>query len=168
MVNQANRHRKGITYQVGDMVFLEKRNIKSTRPCAKLNNKKYGPFRVTKLVRSSYRLELPTSMKIHNIFHSDLLTAAPTNRLPGQVLPSPDRIVIDSQDDYSLEDILASKLVGNRLKYRYKWEGIDENLEWYNADNNEFENAQNLVEDFHSRHPEAPRFPKQTNRRRNT
>jgi len=57
----------------GDQVWLEGRNltIASNR---KLFPKRYGPFKVSqKISPVAMQLVLPPSMKIHNIFHTDLL-----------------------------------------------------------------------------------------------
>ena len=52
-----------------------------------------------------------------------------------------------------IEDILKSKKPHGRLIYQVKWEGFDKDLTWYNADSGEFDNAQNIVDNFHRRHP---------------
>jgi len=57
----------------GDQVWLEGRNltIASNR---KLSPKRYGPFKVSqKISPIALQLALPQSMKIHNVFHMDLL-----------------------------------------------------------------------------------------------
>ena len=44
---QANRHRLDAPqFEVGDFVWLLRRNIATTRPCPKLDYKKLGPFRI--------------------------------------------------------------------------------------------------------------------------
>ena len=56
--------------QSGDMVWLLPRNIRTTRPCKKLDYKKIGPFKILEKIGSNaYKLELPPTMKIHNTFH---------------------------------------------------------------------------------------------------
>ena len=70
----ANRHqKKPLVYKVGDMVWLLTKNIKTERLSKKMDYKMIGPYKVKKLVESSYQLELPHTMKIHDVFHPNLL-----------------------------------------------------------------------------------------------
>jgi len=56
-------------YQVGDLVMLNGRNIKTRRPSRKLNHKNHGPFQIEKIVSPlAVRLTLPWKWKIHNVF----------------------------------------------------------------------------------------------------
>jgi len=69
----------------GDMVWLLPRNIRTTRPCKKLDYKKIGPFKIlAKIGTSAYKLNLPTSMRIHNTFYISLLELYNNNKLPSQ------------------------------------------------------------------------------------
>ena len=46
--------------KVGDHVWLENKNIQSNRPSKKLDNKRYGPFRISKDIGlGAFQLELP-------------------------------------------------------------------------------------------------------------
>ena len=47
-------------YKAGDKVYVEGKNITTTRPAKKLDDKRYGPFKVLEKVRSSADL-VPTS-----------------------------------------------------------------------------------------------------------
>ena len=157
MAEQANKHRDDVKFKKDDMVFLSSKNIVSTRPSRKLGNKRYGPFRVMDLVGSDYRLELPATFRIHNVFHPKLLTLAATNPLPRQQVAPPQAVDVNGRTEYPLEEILDSKKPWGRLKYRCKWEDIEEDLAWYDADDGEFGNSPDLVEDFHRRYPNKPR-----------
>jgi hypothetical protein len=47
-------------YQIGDRVWLEASNLKTTHPTAKLAPRRYGPFTITnKILDVVYQLELP-------------------------------------------------------------------------------------------------------------
>jgi len=64
-----------IEFNEGDQVWLEGRHLKTHHPTTKLAPCRYGPFPVTaKLSLVMYRLNLPPRMKVHNMFHVDLLT----------------------------------------------------------------------------------------------
>ena len=69
----ADRYQKSVEYKVGDNVWLWTKNIKTERPLKKLDHKMVGPFQIKALVGSSCRLDLPTSMRIHDVFHPSLL-----------------------------------------------------------------------------------------------
>jgi len=83
-----------MTSEVGDKVWLSAKHIQTTRPSKKLDYKKLGPFKVTKVInRNAYRLELPNPMKVHNVFHVSLLD----RYVPGQQ-PSDPQPAISAED----------------------------------------------------------------------
>ena len=58
----------------GDDIWLEAKNL-MVKGSWKLLPKQYGPFKVLEHIgQIAYRLKLPLSMKVHDIFHIDLLT----------------------------------------------------------------------------------------------
>ena len=70
----------GPQLQVGDKVYLLRRNIKTKRPSSKLDHKKLGAFTISEIKGPvNYKLDLPKSMKIHPVFHVSLLEPAPAS-----------------------------------------------------------------------------------------
>ena len=67
MSKQANKHWKDVDYKVGDMMFLNSKNIKTQRPLKKLDEKMLRPFKIVKKVGRAFQLELPRTMLIHNV-----------------------------------------------------------------------------------------------------
>ena len=154
---QANKHRLNVIFKQGDLVFLSSKNIDITRPSKKLDNKRFGPFEIKEPIDTSYRLALPDTMRIHDVFHSKLLTLAAQSPLPGQKNPPPPATIVDGVKEWTVDEILDSKKPWGRLKFRVKWSGYDEDLTWYDADSGEFDNAQDLVDEFYRRYPNKPR-----------
>ena len=61
-------------FKVGDMVLLSTKNLRLPVPKKKLAARFIGPFRVRDAVgKQVYRLSLPTTYKIYNVFHVSLL-----------------------------------------------------------------------------------------------
>ena len=55
--NKKKRNPQGL--KVGDNVWLENKNIQLNRPSKKLDNKRYGPFKILKDIGSEvFQLEL--------------------------------------------------------------------------------------------------------------
>jgi hypothetical protein len=64
-------------FREGDLVYLLRRNIKTTRPNNKLNYKKFGLFKVKRNIKDiNYEFHLLPTIKIHSVFHISLLELA--------------------------------------------------------------------------------------------
>ncbi len=73
MMKQANKHKKEVNYKLGLKIFLNEKNIVTIRSFKKLNDKMLESFINLGLVGSSYKLKLSDSMRVHDVFHSNLL-----------------------------------------------------------------------------------------------
>ena len=76
-LNKATRleHVPLAQYNTGDQVWLEATNLHFSLQATKLNPKWYGPFKIIKEISPvAYRLNLPLAWKIHDMFHSSLLS----------------------------------------------------------------------------------------------
>ncbi len=149
MMNQANKHRKKINYEIESKMFLNERNIVIARLFKKLNDKILDSFKITDSVDFFYKLKLSDTMRIHDVFHSELLRSVVDDSLSDQKNEFSRSIVINDEDEWEIDDILNSRQYRRRLQYRVKWKSYDNDLNWYNADDDEFMNAQEMIDDFH-------------------
>lgn len=156
---QANRHRRQEDFGVGDEVMVTTKHWNLRRPTRKLAEQSAGPFRIIEKVGNSYKLDLPANIKIHPIFAPEKLRrASRLEPLEGQIMDPQPPISVDGQDEWEVERILAVRKVRNKLLYRVKWTGHDEDITWYPARN--FKNSPYLIRDFHSEYPELPGPPR--------
>ncbi len=155
--DNANAHRlPAPVYQVGDEVWLDAKNIRTQRPSRKLDWKNLGRFKIKRVLNPYvYELDLPESMRIHNVFHVSKLEPAATDPLPGQeVLPSPP-VIVDGEISYEVEEILDSRVVqGGNVRYLVKWTGYDSPT-WEPAAC--VDNADEALTTFHRLYPDKPR-----------
>jgi len=120
MMKQVNKHRKEVDYEVESKMFLNERNIVTARSFKKLDDKMLDSFTNLGFVDSSYKLKLSESMRVHDVFHSDLLRSAVDDLLPGQKNEPSGSIVINDEDEWKIDDILNSRRYRRRLQYRVK------------------------------------------------
>ncbi len=98
MMNQANKHRKKINYEIESKMFLNERNIITARFFKKLNDKMLDSFQIIDFVDSFYKLKLLETMRIHDVFHSELLRFVVNDSLPDQKNESSRSIVMNDED----------------------------------------------------------------------
>ena len=141
---------------VGDKVWLLRRNLKTRRTSDKLDYRRLGPFLVTKQVNEvAYRLDLPTSMKIHPVFHVSLLEPYKESTIPGRLQAPPPPIEIDGEEEFEVSEILDSRINRRKLEYLVHWQGYEvSERTWEPAAN--FDNAPEMIEEFHRQYPTKP------------
>jgi hypothetical protein len=76
-----------------------------------------GLYRILEKIRHSYRIDLLETIRVHLVFSLDKLQKASNNPLLGQendpLLP----IQVNSNDEWEVDKILASKVVWGSLRY---------------------------------------------------
>ena len=88
-------------------------------------------------------------MKIHDIFHSNLLCKAATDLLPGQQNSPPLPTVINNEKEWEVNNILDAKQDkgSKKMLFQVKWKGYDDDKVWYDAAN--FDHAQDVIDNFY-------------------
>ncbi|KAI0991052.1 hypothetical protein K3495_g17135, partial [Podosphaera aphanis] len=125
----ANKHRSlPPSYQVGDKVFVNAKNMKTKRPCKKLDWKNLGPFPIVKVISShSYQLRLPENLRsVHPVFHTSLLRPDSNNPIPGQTNDPNPPVEIDSYGEplFEVDAIVGSRRLKHRgFEYQVKYTG---------------------------------------------
>ena len=77
-----------------------------------------------------------------------MLSKDPNDPLPGQQNPKPAREIVIGQEEWEVREILAVRLIRNRLKYQVSWVGHDPDPQWYPASN--FIGAPYKLRDFYN------------------
>ena len=104
-------------------------------------------MRISLLVSIVYRVKLPRTLRIHNVFYVSLLERYREDTIPGRRLkPPPPIITPDGDIEWEVNQILDSRLFGRwkKLQYLVSWEGYGhEECSWEPAAN--LENAPDAV-----------------------
>ena len=138
----ANNKRRDVEpFKVGTQLLLSTKNVRLKNPGArKLLPKWIGPFKVIKQVgKVAYQLDLPSNLKLHDVFHVSLLQEY---RADGTVQPPPP-ILIEGEEEFEVDRILdhRDKSVNSRRtsrEYLVKWFG-------YGPEHNTWEPESSLV-----------------------
>jgi hypothetical protein len=149
------RKRTPPMFQTGDQVWLDGRNIKTFHPTAKLAPRRHGPFSIVRVLSPiTYELCLPAQWKLHPVFHVDLLTPYRETEFHGTNYDKPPPDLIDGEEEYEVERIVASRRFGRgrKLQYLIKWKGYpDAENQWVDKEDVFAEDAikefQNLSSD---------------------
>ena len=146
--------RKPRSFQVGDMVRLSTEHYKDNvlgQASPKLTDRYIGPFKIIKKVsEGAFQLELPRKYsRIHPVIPVSSLASFKTadqEEFPDRDPPRPEPMVIDGEEEYSIEEILdhrPKKQGGTPKEYLVKWKGYPrEDASWEPAAS--LENAEAL------------------------
>ncbi|SAL96256.1 hypothetical protein [Absidia glauca] len=153
-------HKPTPEYRVGDQVYLSTKNHKTQRPCTKLDHKRIGPFKIIAKVGShAYKLELPPSIRIHPVFHVNLLTPATNKALqdvPGRIVEPPPPVEINGEEEWIVREVLDSRRRRGKIQYLVAWEGYSNPADNSWEPSHHLSNAAEKVKLFHQQYPDKP------------
>jgi Chromo (CHRromatin Organisation MOdifier) domain len=124
-VRDTKKGRQWAEMEEGNQVWLEAKNFK-VKGAKKLMPRRYGPFNITKKISPvAYQLDLPQSMKIHNVFHVDLLSPYKETEAYGTLYTRPPPDIKEGEEEYEVEAILDMRRFGRwkKLQYLVHWVG---------------------------------------------
>ena len=144
-------------YQPDQLVWLLRRNIRTTRPSLKLDHRRLGPFPVVREIgNDAYLLRLPPYLsRLHPVFHTSLLEPySDPSEFHTHATPEPFQLADDST---LISDVLDCRKTGHRYNYLVRWKDqpAEEDL-WISLQDLPT-TANEIIERFHRRHPRAPR-----------
>jgi hypothetical protein len=120
----ADRRKSTFTpFKEGDQVWLDSRNLK-TAYHKKMKPKREGPFTIAKVLGPvTYRLKLPTTWRIHDVFHATLLRPYKENDVYGQNFKKPPPELLNGEEVYEVETVLKHRKRGRGTQYLIQWRG---------------------------------------------
>ncbi|QRV99682.1 Retrotransposable element Tf2 protein [Ceratobasidium sp. AG-Ba] len=154
---QADAGKSPPEYAVGDKVWLLSLHITSQRANKKLDHKRYGPFTVAERISShAYRLELPDSMKIHDVFPATLLSPVVKDTdFNRTFVPPPPVITTEGEEHYEVDKFLDWRIKDKKWQYRVRWKGygpLDDTWEFAQ----DRKHLEEQIRDFLANFPDAP------------
>ena len=121
----ANQHRRHLTFKIGDKVLLSAQYINNpvdrNRPTKKLTPRYLEPYTISAVISpTAYKLELPTTLRIHPVFHiSKLKLYNETEDFLRATLPPPITLP-DNSKEYEVETILDKRILKGKTQYLVK------------------------------------------------
>ena len=110
-------------FKKGDKVWLDSKNLKTIYH-KKMKPKQEGPFTITKVLGPvTYKLQLPKTWWIHNVFHATLLHPYKENSVHGENFAEPPPELVEGEEVYEVETILNHRKRGRGYQYFVKWQG---------------------------------------------
>ena len=140
-------------FEVGDKVWLDAQNLhlKTTR---KLTPRRLGPFEVIEEISPVvYKLRLPKTWHIHDVFHASLLM--PQIITPEYGIPADPPLpkLVDGESEFEVKNILQHKFVGHKKEIRYlvQWHGYSRAESTWEPEEH-LRNAPEVLEAYKSLH----------------
>ena len=94
-------------YQVNEKVWLDAKKLSLPYQMLKLAPRRHGPFTILQRVSPmAYRLELPSTWTIHDIFHASLLTPYHETSQHGDNFTRPPPDLVDNLEEFKVEEVI--------------------------------------------------------------
>jgi hypothetical protein len=137
-------------FHKGEKVWLEGTHLRLPYDTMKLAPRQYGLFKITtKISDVAYKLELPKTWKIHDVFHASLLTPYKEMEKHGPNFLEPPPELIEGEPEWEVEQILGDRTYRRKKQFLIRWKGYAPAHDSW-ADESDI-NAPNLLMDYKKR-----------------
>jgi hypothetical protein len=157
-VKHAAKHRQDSPFKVGDLVWVQTRNMASLRPAKKLDFRKIGPYPIIAQINPvTYRVQLPPDVHVHPVFHASLLTPHIPNTISDRhpAPPPPVRYQDAEYEEHEVAGILNVRKRGRRWEWLVDWQGYGPGDRTWEPKEH-LGNANVLLLQYHRQHPTKP------------
>jgi len=152
----ADKHRRSHMFKSGDIVLLDTRNLK-LKGSTKLRNRYIGPFKLLRQIgENNFEIDLPTSFKIHRVFHVSLIKPYHQREGEEEVQDAEDigseEILNEDTLEFEVEKILEERKVKDnhgrkQRQFLIKWKNYpDKDNTW--EDEGNCGNAKTTIKNF--------------------
>ncbi|QRW23688.1 Retrotransposable element Tf2 protein [Rhizoctonia solani] len=134
-------------FEIGEEAWLDAKNVNLKTLSPKLTEQHLGPFKVIeKISDQAYCLELPPTMRIHNVFYVGLLSKVKRDKKRTfESCPPP--VTVDREEEYEVEGITDAKERNGKWFFQVKWKGYgSEENTWEPQEN--LKNAEKILEKY--------------------
>jgi Chromo (CHRromatin Organisation MOdifier) domain len=149
----ANRRRRDVNYAVGDKVLVATKVFKLKLEGAhKIMRVWQGPFEVVDVPGPvNVKVKLPPHLRTHDVLHVSKVKPWVETLRFGDRGAQPSYEMVDGEQEWEVEALLARKVVNGRVSYLVKWLGYDhcENM-WIRK--SYLANAMDLVKEYDATH----------------
>ena len=129
--------RRFIPWKVGDKVWLKATHLRLKYPSRKLAPKRHGSFEITcALSPLTYQLQLPSTWKIYDVFHTSLLSSYCSTETHGPSFLNPPSDIINNKEEYEVKAILSHKGPKVCKLYLTAWKGYSSVENTWEPDSN--------------------------------
>ncbi|KAF8748451.1 hypothetical protein RHS01_10832 [Rhizoctonia solani] len=113
-------------FEIGEEAWLDAKNVKLKTLSPKLTEQRLGPFKITKKISNrAYRLELPPTMRIHDVFYVGLLSKVKRDKKRNfENRPPP--VTVDGEEEYEVKGITDMEERNRKWFFRLNGKATDQ------------------------------------------
>ena len=126
------------------------KNLKFQVLSRKLSVKQTGPFKITQVVSSiAFHLKLSRQWKIHDVFHTSLLSSYRKTLEHSPNFPQPSPELIGTKEEYEIDKIINHQGTAARRQYLIYWKGYSDTEQTWELESN-LGNAPAVLKEYKS------------------